>query len=737
MSGEKRPRSLRFEQFLTVAACGALGAIAATGTANAQQVTPESDIIVEGVRRDQNPYADPEAPYRAEELASDLFTEPVLDIPKGVTVLTSDLLGDLGVETFRDVFRSQPGITLGTGEGGNAFGDRIFIRGFDARNDVYVDGIRDPGVGSRETFAVQQIEILRGPSSTFGGRGTTGGSISLVSKAPTEGDWADVDVTLGDDDTHRITLDSNYQISDDFAVRVNFMWHESGVAGRDWVFNDRWGAAVAAAWQVSPQLELGFDYYHLSTDYLPDWGVPYDSANNQPFDVDRNNFYGVLSRDFGATFSDIYTLQANYTFSENARLHSVLRYGQGGNAYTASAPEQPNNTTVPGVWTVGANAKRRDAVTEYLTHQTQLGLDFTTGGLEHALVLGYDLSREETLNRQRAFTECATLPCTGLAANPRLDLFNPDNTIAFGSDTAVTGRTIITTDTAAAFVIDTIRLSPQWRVMAGLRYDDYQVETQGLTPERQAQSEFWSWHTGLIYKPSDYSTLYLSYSSSANPPCEQLDATALDYGGCDARVVEFDPVDNTSVELGAKVNLFDEHFLLTAALFQINRSGVPVSTGGGAAPLGLQEQEVVGVEFTAAGNITESWSLFAGLTLFDAEITDSPIAAQIGEPFPNVAETSFTLTSRHELTDRLYLGGTATYNSEKYGGTITAGAAYVPDFWRFDLFGGYQISDRVEVSFNLLNATDEVYYDALYRSGTPFSYIAPGRAFRVTLDVEF
>lgn len=743
MGQVKRPKSLRMDWRASVGLAAAIGAgLATPALANDIDYDTEESVVVVGTRPDANPYADPAAPYKIDRLASDLFTEPVLDTPKGVTVLGSDLLQDLGAQSFRDVFRSQPGVTLGTGEGGNAFGDRVFIRGFDARNDVYVDGVRDPGIGSRETFAVQQIEVLRGPSSAFGGRGTTGGAVSLVSKQPGEGNWGDVDITLGDDNTRRVTLDANAALIDTFRLRLNLMTHESDVAGRDWVYNNRWGAALAAEWDVTDKLELGADYYHLSTEYLPDWGLPYDTVNNQPFAVDRNNFYGVLDRDLGETFSDIYTLRGDYTFSDNARVHSIVRYGQSLNAYTASAPEQPNNTTIvpgfpAGTWTVSANAKRRDAVTEYLTHQTQLTLDFDTGGWAHTLVAGYDLSHEETLNRTRAFTECATLPCTGLAANPRLDLYNPDNTIPFGSDTAITGRTTITTDTAAAFVIDTIKFNPQWQLMLGARYDDYQVETQGLTPERQSDSQFFSYHAGLVYKPTEASAIYVSYSTSSNPACEQLDATALDYGGCDNRVVAFDPIDNRSFELGGKINLFDEHFMLTAAIFQIDRSGVPVSTGGGSAPLGLQDQEVAGIEFTGAGNITDDWSLFAGITLLDTSVTESPVAAQVGLPFPNIAETSFTLTSRHQITERLHLGGTATYQSEKFGGTITAGSTFVPSFWRFDLFGGYEISDNVDLSFNVLNLTDEVYYDALYRSATPFSYIAPGRAVRVTLDIEF
>ncbi|HVY84383.1 MAG TPA: TonB-dependent siderophore receptor [Caulobacterales bacterium] len=743
MGGAKRPRSLRAEQAASGLLVGMLGLICAAPSAFADDmdVDQTDTVIVTGHRPDANPYADPQAPYKVDRSASSLFTEPLLNTPKSVTVLSDSLIQDMGVSSFRDIFRAQPGVTLGTGEGGNAFGDRIFIRGFDARNDVYIDGVRDPGVGTRETFATQQVEILRGPSSTFGGRGTTGGAVSLVSKAPNEGNWGDVDVTVGTDNLYRATIDANRQLGDKFAVRVNAMVHRQQTPGRDEVFSNRWGAALAAVYHPTQNIDLGFDYFHLTTDGLPDWGVPYDTAHNRPFQVDRENYYGILSRDFIDTFSDVYTAKLDWRFSDNARLHSITRYGQSGNAYTASAPETPNNTTVvpgfpPGTWTVSANAKRRDAVTDYWVNQTNLTLEFDTGAIAHTLVSGVEWSHEETLNRTRAFTECATLPCSGLASNPRLDLYNPDAHTPWPSGSAITGRPVITTDTAAAYLLDTLHFSPHWEAFGGLRYDDYEAQTTGLPPDRDTHSRFWNWHGGLVFKPVDYTSFYLSYGSSSNPPCEQLDAFALDYGGCDVRVVALDPVRNTSWELGAKANI--QHLNLTAAIFSIERSGAPISVGSGStATIGVQDQEVVGLELGAAGNVTERWSIFGGLSLMDTEVTKSDIAGQAGSRLPNVSESSFTLTSRYEFTDRFSFGATAVYNSQKFGGTTVAGTTRVPGYWRYDLFGEFEVRDGVELKFNVLNLTDEVYYDALYRSATPFVYIAPGRSASITLDVDF
>jgi catecholate siderophore receptor len=738
--GYKAPRSLR------LAGLGAALAAGMAAHANAQtepqpfevaEIKTVDSVTVEAQRRNEHPYADPIAPYKTDRSASTKLTEDLLDVSKSVTVLSSEVIADSGAASFRDLMRTQPGVTLGTGEGGNAFGDRLFIRGFDARNDVYVDGLRDPGVGSRETFAIEQVEIMKGPSSAFGGRGTTGGAVSLVTKQPQPQEFQDLDLTVGTDGTRRAALDVNKRLSDSVGVRFNAMLHKSGIAGRDYVFNDRWGVAAAIEYKPTDRLTLGADYFHLTTDELPDWGVPYDLPNNRPFNVRRENFYGVTARDFRKTFADIYTARATWTLSDAAQVHTIVRYGQSGNAYTASAPERPD----PVAGTVSANAKRRDAITDYLAHQSDVTLRFDTGPVGHTVVAGYDLSNENVLNRQRAFTECAVLPCSGSVSNPLLDLYHPDPTIPWPSGSEVTGRIDIGVQARAVYVLDTLKFSPQWEALLGLRYDHYDVDldqTGATNTSRASTSEFVNWHAGVTYKPAPYGSIYVSYSSSTNPPGEQVDATAFDYGGLDPRTTTLEPAKNTSAELGTKWNLADGHLNLTAAVFRTERKKVPVAigTGSSAVIVAAGEQRVDGLELTAAGNVTDRWSLFGGLTLLDTEITGSPDPTQVGKQFPNVSETSFSLTSRYKLNDRAHLGATAIYASEKFGGTSAALDTRVPGYWRVDLFGGYQVTDRVEVSINVLNATDEVYYDALYRSATPFSYIAPGRSALITLDID-
>ena len=214
---------------------------------------------------DRDPYADPAAPYKGDRLASPKFSEPIVNTPKSITVLTREILQDKDATSLKDVARTTAGVTLGTGEGGNAFGDRFFIRGFDARNDVFVDGIRDPAVNIRENFFTEQIEILKGPSSTIDGRGTTGGALNIVTKQATDKNFYKADTTLAGDGTRRITFDVNQVINPTLAVRMDGMWQNAGVAGRDFTTDDRWGGLLAVKWTPTDDFKITANYIHTDS----------------------------------------------------------------------------------------------------------------------------------------------------------------------------------------------------------------------------------------------------------------------------------------------------------------------------------------------------------------------------------------------------------------------------------------------------------------------------------------
>src|SRR5580704_6745138 len=226
--------------------------------ANANQAAP-----------DANPYADPAAPYKANNLASPKFTQPIVNTPKTITVLTKELLEDKDATSLKEVGRTTAGVTLGTGEGGNAFGDRFFIRGFDARNDVFVDGIRDPAVNIRENFFTEQIEILKGPSATIDGRGTTGGALNIVTKQATDQNFYNADSILATDNTRRVTFDVNQVINPTLSVRFDGMWQNANISERDFATDDRWGGLAAVKWTPTDTVTVTANYIHT---YL--WSQP-------------------------------------------------------------------------------------------------------------------------------------------------------------------------------------------------------------------------------------------------------------------------------------------------------------------------------------------------------------------------------------------------------------------------------------------------------------------------------
>src|SRR5438477_3269840 len=287
------------------------------------------------LRADRNPYADATAPYKVDHLqASGKFPEPLLNTPKTVTVLSKEVLEDKNATTLKQAVLSTAGVTLGTGEGGNAFGDRFFIRGFDARNDIFIDGVRDPGVSIRENFFTEQVEILRGPGSSFAGRGTTGGAINIVTKqATTERSFYEMDSSIGTDQTKRITLDVNQVISPTLAVRAGGLFQDGRIAGRDFVTDDRNGAFVATTWKPVDAVKVTTGYIHTDIHGLPDFGVPYyrpstASTAGGPFTdfgVNRNNFYGFVNRDFQEAKQDIGTINAEVTITPDLTVRDKFR----------------------------------------------------------------------------------------------------------------------------------------------------------------------------------------------------------------------------------------------------------------------------------------------------------------------------------------------------------------------------------------------------------------------------
>src|ERR1700742_4417157 len=314
-----------------------------------------------GLSADRDPYADAAAPFKVDHVqASGKFPELLLNTPKTITVLSKEVLADENATTLKQALLNTAGVTLGTGEGGNAFGDRFFIRGFDTRNDVFIDGVPDAGVSVRENFFTEQIEILRGPGSSFAGRVTTGGAINIVTKqATTEGSFYNMDTSFGTDNTKRVTLDVNQVINPTLAFRAGGVFQDGNVEGRNVTTDDRGGGFLAMTWKPVDAVKVTTDYIHTEIHGIPAFGVPYfrpgsTGASGQIFTttaggpftaggINSNNFYGFANRDFYSVHQDIGTANVEVQINPDLVVSDKFRASSSVLNYIGTIPESPNN----------------------------------------------------------------------------------------------------------------------------------------------------------------------------------------------------------------------------------------------------------------------------------------------------------------------------------------------------------------------------------------------------------
>jgi len=689
------------------------------------------------LRADRNPYADAAAPYKVDHLEqSGKFPEPILNTPKSVTVLSKEVLEDKNATNLKQALLSTAGVTLGSGEGGNAFGDRFFIRGFDARNDIFIDGVRDAGVSVRENFFTEQVEILRGPASSFAGRGTAGGAINIVTKqATTEKSFYNEDTTFGTDNTKRVTLDVNQVISPTLAVRAGGLFQDADVAGRYSVTDNRDGAFVATTWKPIDAVKIQANYIHTELYGIPDFGVPYyrpgpfnalgqaTTTAGGPFPefgVNRNNFYGFVNRDFFRTGQDIGTLNAEFQVTPDLLITNKFRDSSSSQMYVGTLPESPSLLTPLSASTLTANPQSRFQVTDVIANQTEATYKFNDGlGFKHTALAGVEVDREtSSIN---SFTGLAseittgTTAFTGAGSLSGVSVFAPQFTdTPFTHGLALGAHpTNIGIDTASGYLLDSANYHDLVILNGGVRYDDYKINTAGwgsgatanVFGTQSAEFGIPDFNLGLTLKPLPNGSVYVAYATSANPVGAEFDGTSTAYGGLNSSLAGgntqiFGPEKNKAVEIGTKWELFDRHLLLTAALFQTNkdnaREAQNVGNQAAAAALGCSYPTgttgnvscitagaayyVRGIDLGVGGKITDKWSVFGGLVLMQSQVTKSlaPPAdpalytTNVGLPLANIAHQSFSMLTKYQLNDTWELGGQAVYRSKIYGGTLLA-----------------------------------------------------------------
>jgi catecholate siderophore receptor len=702
--------------------------------------------------------------------ANDKFTAPLLDTPKSVTVVTSDVIAQTGAVSLLDALRTVPGITIGAGEGGNPVGDNLFIRGYNAQTDTYVDGIRDAGSQSREVFNLEQVEVVKGPNSAYGGRSSAGGGVNLVSKTAQQYDFNNASFGLGTDNYKRLTADVNRGIGSDSAFRLNVMGHKADTPGRDVVGGNRFGIAPTVTFGLNGPTRAVISAYHLTTHEIPDTGIPFNNpfssgpnvaknGNGTPFAVARDTFYGLANRDFRDTRSDVATIDLRHEFGRAAVLRNVTRYGRSQNDYVWTQPDDSKGNTIL-YGTVWRRANTRATETRTAANVTSLTGELSTAGIKHTYNAGIEFDRETTDRASYVFspgtnnpqTNTFTCPTSGTGTLFNCTTLNDPNPYDPWTYTrSMSGAlTHVHTTTRSAYAFDTMEFTPQWLANVGARWDGFRSRLDTLATSTTAaarakvDSNFDSYQAGVVYKPASNGSIYVSYATSATPPGND-GGDGLD--GLTAQIESLQPQRSRNWELGTKWDVMPGGRLsLTGAVFKSDMSNARVTAPDGTTQ-NVGRKEVKGVELGFSGKLTPAWSVFGGATWLDAVVADNGFVntAATGAPavygpspfngnqFPTTPKKSATLWTSYIVNADFTVGAGLSAMDRVYANVNNT--KYAPGYTRFDAMASYSLNKQVSFQLNVQNLADKLYFDKV--SSPHYAGVGPGRSATLTANVKF
>ncbi|MBL9168885.1 MAG: TonB-dependent siderophore receptor [Verrucomicrobiales bacterium] len=729
----------------------------ATGT-NGPSVLPE--VVVKG---EQDPG------YKPESVASPKIVTALRDTPQTVNVVPRQVIEDQNATTLRDVLRNVPGISFQAGEGGVPAGDQLTIRGFAARTDLFVDGVRDVGGYTRDAFNVEQVEIFKGPNSTYSGRGSTGGSVNMVAKTPKLNPFYGGSLSYGSDDYYRGTLDFNQPIPqlsklglEGAAFRLNGLYHDQDFAGRDWIHDHRWALNPTLALGLGTRTRAVLSYLHLQENNLAGYGLPFVSSRNNPYGgrsavgriapLPYDSFLGLVDRDFEDLVNDIAGLRFEHDFTDTVKLQNQTRYGRTDRDSVITAPRIIRNPTADplyGPYDLGSGRvvtgsdgalyglnhefQSRDQVTDVFSNQTDLRTEFETGKLGHTLVTSFEYSHETEANYLRSSTVGTAFPYPAQLSNP----LSPSSSDLFHPYFRTGARNQAIVDAAGLSVFDTIELSEKWLFTAGLRGDVFsttyhQRATNGVTTTLARTDIEPTWRSGLVYKPLPHGSVYFGYGTSFNPSAEGLTLAANN--------AILDPELGRSYELGTKWDLFRERLSVSAAVFRTDKDNYRntdpitsvVSTTG--------KVRVQGIELGVSGRVTERWSIYGGYAFMDSEILKSSTVTtydgvairEQGHRLNNTPEQTASISTTYELPWRFTLGTGVFFVDERFSHNVEKQS--VAGYWLQDGFVSWKANDHIDIRVNVSNLWDKEYID---RVGGGHAIPGAGRSAILTASFKF
>ena len=640
---------------------------------------------------------------------------PLMNIPQTINVVTRDQLDDQAHHSLADILRYVPGTTVGQGEGNR---DQITLRGQNTTADFFLDGVRDDVQYYRGLYNIERVEILKGPYALIFGRGGGGGIINRVQKSPLSDDIIYAgQASINSFGAYDISADVNAPLSDVAAVRINAVY-ENLDSHRDFVGGERYAWNPYVAFKLNDAWKLGLSYEYVHDNRTTDRGIPSIATAagqpNRPILSYRDQFFGVPDVNYTQLQAHIAKLRLDGALASNVSFSGTILYGDYDKIYLNV---YPNGAATAQNGTVALAAYSDPTQRENFIAQANLVWDVETGALTHKILVGSEYGDQKSANRR--FNGTLSTPTISLA-NP---LFPTVNFNALSRDTVSDVKFFST------YVQDQISFGEHIDVVAGLRYDNFDIEGIDLLPAVDRpfarKDEKVSPRLGLIFKPQENISLYGSYSQSFLPRSgDQFLALTVTQQN-------LAPEKFTNYELGAKWDV-RPNLNMTLAVFQLERSNATTpDPSDPVASINVGTTRTQGVELSVTGNITSSWQVHGGYSYQDAVLVGND-SVRLGQ----VPRHQASLWNRYDFSDQFAAGLGIIHQSSQFAAIRTvSNTTKLPAFTRLDAALYYDLSDALQLQLNIENLLNTDYFSDAHNNNN-ISTGAPLNA-RVTIRAKF
>ena len=660
--------------------------------------------------------------YRATRSSTFTKTDtPLKEVPASITVVPAQLMKDQAMRSLADVIRYVPGASVHQGEGNR---DQFILRGVSTTADLYVDGVRDDAQVFRDLYNLERVEVLKGTAGMIFGRGGAGGVVNRVTKQPVFGPVREASLTLGSWDQRRASVDVGDVVGAGAAWRLNAMAEKSG-SFRDGVDLDRWAVNPTVTFVLGARSTLTVGYEHLRDDRSADRGIP--ARDGRPVDTDPSTFFGNAEQSHALSVVDGAYAVLDHELGGGMRLRNTLRATHYDKFYQNVYPDNANASSVNAAGTLRLAAYNNANQRTNVFNQTDLTFKLRTGAIEHSLLAGLEVGHQDSTNKRNtglfgplATDNLITVPASAPFATALR--FQPN-----GSDADNNVRA----DIAGVYVQDQVTLTPEWKLVAGLRYDRFRTSfddrrTTVTSTDLARTDNGLSPRLGVIWSPIAGSTYYASYSYSFLPSGEQLSLAP--------NTADLAPEKAKNYEIGAHWDLLPQ-LALSAAIFRLDRDDVrspDPANPGFFVKTGQQRSE--GIELGVQGEVTPRWLVYGGYSNLNGRITGTTSTATAGAKLQLVPEHLFSLWNRVSLGPSWAAGLGVIYQSSSFA--TLDNQVELPGFARADAALYYTFAGgRTRLALNVENLFDRRYYPTADGNNN----ISPGapRNVRVTMNTVF